>query len=180
MADYQGAVPVQTVRDDEFKIKIVDFASGGTATAGLKIEADGSVNTNSKITDGTNNLVINDDGSVNVRIDDGTEVFFYDTDVAVPSGNTVTYDLVATNTKTLEVSLVTVGARGAVKVEVSKWDGTTATPVKTWFQQPAVNTAMAFQSITIVGDGTNALRVVITNQDKSASDVYCSIEGVEA
>lgn len=37
MADFNGAKPVMTVRDDEFKVKIVDRASGDSATKVLSI-----------------------------------------------------------------------------------------------------------------------------------------------
>ena len=42
MADFNGSKPVQTVRDNEFKIKVVDFASGATATNGWDINGDGA------------------------------------------------------------------------------------------------------------------------------------------
>ncbi len=207
MADYQGAVPVQTVRDDEFKIKIVDFASGGTATAGLKIETDGSVNvrlsdgtdslainadgslntvsshttSSTKIGDGTDLLAVNADGSINVKsiIDDGAEVVDYGSSLAVAAAATANFDYVVTDTKTFKGSFVTVGARGAAKIEIGTWDGTTFTVLKTVFQQPAVNTPIAIPAVTLLGDATAAIRVAVTNNDKAASDLYCTIEGAE-
>lgn len=41
MADFNGAKPVQTVRDDEFKIILVDGQSGDTATKKLSIVGEG-------------------------------------------------------------------------------------------------------------------------------------------
>jgi hypothetical protein len=218
MGDYQGAVPTRTVRDDEFKIKIVDFASGESATAGLKIEADGSVNTNSKITDGTHTLeinadgsinsvvtatdldirdlthvsdsvkvgdgtdvlAVNADGSINVRLDDGTEVCDYGTSAAVAANADGTFDYVVTSGKTFEGECVTVGARGAVKVQIgTSADGVAFTPKKVVFQQPAENGPIAFPTLKLLGDGTALVRVIVTNLDKAASDLYCTIEGTE-
>lgn len=207
MGDYQGSKPVQTVRDDEFKIKIVDFASGGTATAGLKIETDGSVNvrlsdgtdalainadgsvntvashttSSTKVGDGTDFLAINADGSINVvaSLNDGAEVVDYGTSAAVAAAASANFDYVVTDTKTFKGSFVTVGARGACKVEIGTWNGTTFTPLKVVFQAPAENNPIAIPSVKLLGDATAAIRVTVTNQDKAASDLYCTIEGAE-
>lgn len=207
MADFQGSKPVMTVRDDEFKIKIVDFASGGTATAGLKVEADGSVNTrvtdgtetlainadgsvntvsshttsSTQIGDGTDLMVVNTDGSINVQaiINDGAEVVDYGTSAAVAAAASANFDYVVTDTKTFKGSFVTVGARGATKVEIGTWDGTTFTPLKVVFQAPAENNPIAIPSVSLLGDATAAIRVTVTNLDKAASDLYCTIEGAE-
>jgi len=42
MADFEGSLPIKTVRDDDVKLKIVDWASGSEATAGWSIDANGA------------------------------------------------------------------------------------------------------------------------------------------
>lgn len=179
MADFQGAVPVQTARDDEFKVKIVDFFGGSTATAGLKVEADGSVNTNSKITDGTDTLAVNSDGSINVVVADGTEICDYQTSAAVATNGTDDFDYVVTSGKTFKGQFVLVGGRGATQATVGTYDGTTFVPKAVYFQQPAMNIPIPISTLTLLGDGTAAIRVTVKNLDKSASDLYCTIQGAE-
>lgn len=218
MADYEGALPTKTVRDDEFKIKIVDFSSGEIATAGLKIEADGSVNTNTKITDGTNDLVVNADGSLNAVVTasdldirdltaasdsvsikngantlavnadgsintgiPGVEVLDYGSSTAVAANASANFDYLVTNTKVFKNAVVTVGARGAVKVEIgtSADGGTTFDVKKTVFQLPADNKTIECPGLKLTGDGTAIVRVKVTNNDKAASDIYCTIEARE-
>ena len=223
MADFQGSMPVKTVRDDEFKIKLVDFSGTGTASTGLKIETDGSVNTNSKITDGTNHLAISAGGALtviatdldirnlnatddhvtvsataldirhlasgtdsvavtgSVAVNEGTPVKRYlKSSSPVAANGTYSVDYVTTSAKTFVGKFVTVGARGACRIDVGFWDGVSSfIPELTVFQEPAMNFPLPIPSITQVGDGTVGIRVTVTNLDADASDLYTSIQGAE-
>lgn len=270
MADFDGAVEIKTIRDNETKIILVDGASGTSATkklsiadvgdavsagvndfgvpvltekagnyallkqgaeglltqitdaAGddLDINPDGSV----KIGDGTNVLAISatgeasvsvtkaqgvdgatapvetlqvggkdgsgnlqtistdSSGNVNVNIVPNagiTKVMDYQTTATVGSGSVVTHDYVITNLKTFTGLAVLVGARGQVEVRVGTYNGTTFTPKLTYFQQPKENIDHIIPCLTYLGDGTNAIRVEITNLDGSSSNVYSTLQGTE-
>lgn len=240
MADFEGALPIRTARDDDVKVKLVDFAGGDPATAGLKIESDGSVNaritdgtntlavnadgsanTVSKISDGTDTLEINTDGSLNavVKVSDGTDTMSVNTDGSVntltkitdgtdtleintdgslnvsvtaagtkvvypdtatlAANATETFDYVVTSGKTFQGDLVLVGGEGKTKVEFGTWNGTLFTSKGVYFQQPAMNTPVPLPSLELLGDGTAAIRVLVTNKDKASSDVYLSLQGRE-
>jgi hypothetical protein len=237
--DYAGALPIRTERDDEVKIKLVDFEGADPATAGLKIEADGSVNTNTKITDGTDTLAVNTDGSVNTQITDGTDTLAVNTDgsintvsqisdgtgtlaintggsinaqvtdgtdvlainsdgtvnvVSVDGGSKVcvygehlalaqntsgTTDYVVTDTKTFVGKSLLVGGLGAAKIVFGTWNGTALTVKGTYFQQPGDNKSIDLPSLELLGDATAAIRVVVTNKDKAASDLHITLQGNE-
>jgi hypothetical protein len=180
MADFAGAVPTRTERDDEFKIKLVDFSSGGTATAGVKVEADGSVNTNSKIIDSdSNELNINPDGSINVLINQGTKVLDYSSALAVAAGASTNFDYVVTDTKTFNGIDLLVGCEAKTKVEFGTFDGTDFTSKGVYFQQAALNHSVGISCLSLLGNGTDLIRVIVTNKDKQATDIYCAIQGTE-
>jgi hypothetical protein len=255
MADFAGAVGVSTLRNDDFKVKIVDAASGDVATNVLAINADGSVNTVTKITDGTDDLGVNADGSINavvtatdldirnltaasdsVSISDGTNALDvnadgsinvvatatdldiralshttdsvkvgdgttfidvnsdgsinvvsskgapkldYGTSAAVAKDATANFDYVITSGKTFTGESILIGAEGKTKATFGSWDGSTFTPMGVFFQQPSLNEDKNIQAVQLVGDGTLAFRVTVTNKDQHASDLYCTIQGFE-
>lgn len=178
MADFHGALPVRTIRDDEFKVKLVDYSGGSIATTGLNIDAQGRAATRTFVTDGTDFLAINSDGSINIRLDDGDEKHHYGESLALGAGSSANFDYVVADGKNFQLKQVLVGARGAVKVEIGVYDGTNFTTKYTYFQQPALNIPIK-SILKILGDGTTAVRVRVTNLDAQASDVYCAIEGAE-
>jgi hypothetical protein len=282
MSDFNGAKPVQTVRDDEFKVKIVDRASGDTATKVLAVVAetdayssgvndlgvpvmgkDGSGNAviipvplpitdnggsitvdasdldirdldatqdNVAISDGTDTLAVNTDGSINAVISDGdgsitvdasdldirdldastdnvaisdgtdvlavntdgsinvnvalggTRVLDYKTTATVGVGSEVLHSYVVTNTKTFIGKVALVGARGAVKVRIgTSSDGIALDAVKyVYFQDPKENIDHNIEMLTLLGDGTKAIMIGITNLDGTTSDVYSTLQGIEA
>ena len=263
MSDFNGAKPVMTERDDEFKVKIVDRASGDSATKVLSIvhegdavsggtndsgvfamvkdsdgnadilqkNADGEipvavrdlthVSDSVKVGDGTDLMAVSADGEASVEITkaqgapgaaapaeavqiagtDGTNlrvistdatgrvravieevgsaVLDYKTTATVASGAVSTHDYVITDTLTFKGASVLVGARGAVKVRVGTYDGTTFTPKMAYFQDPKENRQMDISKLTALGDGTLAIRVEITNKDGQTSDTYSTLQGSE-
>src|SRR6056297_253258 len=250
MADFNGAVGVATIRDDEFKIKLVDGASGENASNVLTINASGQALTltdinnevtvnatdldiralesatdsvtviatdldiralesatdsvtviatdldirdltfaadsidasgsSIKITDDTETLAINADGSINVvPLNEGTLVNYFQTSAAVASDASADFDYTVTNTSTFEGTNVLVGCRAACKVEVGTFDGTTFTPKFTYFQQPSVNNTVDVQALSLIGDGTAAIRIKVTNLDNQATDIYSTLQGID-
>jgi hypothetical protein len=265
MADFDGSKPVKTLRDNEFAVRLVDGASGSSATKLLSIlaegdsltgsfaalvafkdasgnakipevNADGSLNTvitatdldirdlthlsdsvkigdgvefleinadgslnavveatdfdirdlthvsdSVKVGDGTDFLAINTDGSVNAKTAlPGSKVLDYKTSATVGAGSVTTHDYVVGNALTFIGKTVLVGAKGAVKVRVGTYDGTTFVPKFTYFQDPKENIDHDIANLELLGDGTDAIRIEITNTDGQSSDVYSTLMGYEA
>jgi hypothetical protein len=234
MADFDGAKPIKTVRDDETKIKIVDGQSGDVATDVLSIVQAGdaySAGTNdfgvpamakdtvsgnavilpvplpiddngSSITvdasaldirgldyttdnvaikdaDG-DQLAINSDGSLNVTTngESGTLKAEYATEATVGVNSEIIKFFPVTNLKTAWGKTLLIGARGGVKVRFGlSSNGTSITTVKgVYFQDPKENRDHDISYLSLLGDGTAAIAVGVTNTDASTSDVYWSIQ----
>lgn len=135
---------------------------------------------NVAISDGTNTLAVNTDGSLNVVISEFGEsrVCSYTTSAAVAKDTSVNHDYVITSGKVFRGFDVLVGARGNCKVEGGLFDGSTFTPKFTYVQQPGLNLPVPIKGIEATGDGTLALRLTITNLDNT-SDLYSTIQGVQ-
>jgi hypothetical protein len=308
MSDYRGSLPVKTVRDDEFKIKIVDAASGDVATKLLNIAAvgdavsagvndsgavamiakdntgdyallsvdasgnmliagsvaiSGSVTVTAtdldirnlafatdtvdvsgsavtvsatnldirdlthasdsvKIGDGTNFAAINASGELAIDMvaqsatgsavpaqavmvggTDGTnlralktdstgqlqvvvvsesaptKVVYYSTSSALAASTATTHDYVVTNAATFKGKKVLAAGLEAIKVRVGTYNGTTFTPKFACFAQPGQALEIDICQLELLGDGTDAIRVEITNLGGDASDVYSTIQGTE-
>ena len=134
-----------------------------------------------KIGDGTEFLAINTDGSINVIVqeDTGVETVDYSTSAAVAAGASVNHDLVFASASKL--FQVIASASGKIKVEVQIETGS-ATGV---FNSKAVNfNSTANPNINInlakyaaIPAGAR-VRVVVTNKDNQAQDVYSTILAV--
>lgn len=103
----------------------------------------------------------------------------YQTSATVGANSVVNHDYVVTNAKTFTGKYVLVGARGATKVRVGTWNGTAFTPKFAFFQQIQDNKDHVIDCLSLLGDGTAAIRVEITNTDGQSSDVYSTLQGVE-
>jgi hypothetical protein len=133
--------------------------------------------------DGTNIVPIKVDSSgavVTVSSSDAAaDVLDYQTTATVGVGNPTNHDYLITTAKTFKGRKVLVGARGAVKVRVGTYNGTTFTPKFCYFQDPKENTDHDISRLTDIGDGTEKIRVEITNLDSAGSDVYSTLQGDE-
>jgi hypothetical protein len=156
-----------------------DFNAGATGAQTLRTVANqGAPNSlanawPTKVTDGTNTLAPNSDGSINVKITDrtaGTDINDYKTATVLAAGvDNHDYTAVAT----FNLTQVEATGSGKAKIEV-KINGvtkfvqfnSTATPnMSIHFEQPLVAT---------VGQ---VVRVVVTNRDNQSQDVYSTISG---
>jgi hypothetical protein len=133
-----------------------------------------------KIGDGTETLAINTDGSINAVTTKqlSGNVVDYGTSAAVAKDGTADFDYVVATGKTFIGSNILVGTRGACKVTFGTYDGTTFVPKGVLFQQAAFNGPIQIPNLTLVGDGTNLIRVTVKNLD-SATDLFCTIQGQE-
>lgn len=253
MAEFEGSKPVQTIRDDEFKIQIVDGASGTAATRKVSVVQEGdafAAATNDSgiptiIKDSAGNalipsagaggglsvelfdadgdeLAISTAGEAHVRIhnaqgvdgavapaeavavagvdaagnlqtlltdstgkvivipsEEGTNIIDYAETASAPVGTPQNIDYVVTNATTFKGEKVLVGCRGRVKVRVGTYNGTTFTPFFCYYQDPKENFDHDIQNLSLAGDGTNAIRIEVTNQDGSANDIHTTLQGRE-
>lgn len=106
MADYDSSLPARTESAGDIDVFISDAT---TSTQKLKVNADGSIDTNfatgSKIivTDGTDDLEVNADGSINVKQDK----LAFATDTVDVSGSDVTATVSATDLDIRDLSAST-------------------------------------------------------------------------
>jgi hypothetical protein len=127
-----------------------------------------------KIGDGTDFLAVNTDGSINVKITDGspgTEVNDYDTDAAVAGGATGTHTYTSGGNFYLQQIEATASGKLKIVVKVNgvtKFVGfnSTANPnISFHLEQPIL--ATSGQTVTVER----------TNKDNQAQDVYSTISG---
>jgi hypothetical protein len=105
----------------------------------------------------------------------GTEILDYKTAAAVAAGSSDTHTYTVTALKTLSLQQIVASASGKIKVEI-KLAGSTKIVLFNSTSEP--NVSYTFFAPQAVAAGV-AVAVVITNLDKSAMDVYSTIEGVE-
>ena len=179
MADFEGALPIKSVRDDDVKFKLVDYSGGETSTTGLAIDVDGEIGVKVRDVAG-DTLGINTDGSINVVLGDGGKlpVCSYNESLAVAKNGSVDFDYVVTSGKTFKGYNILVGSRGAVKIVVGTYDGTTLTTKATFFQLPAQNRTTRIPTLNLLGDGTASVRVTVINLDNT-TDLSATIMGYE-
>lgn len=170
--------------------------SDGTDT--LAVNADGSINSvvtatdldirdlthvsdSVKVGDGTDFLAVNSDGSINVVIEEnpGTEVVNYDTSAAVAGGATDNHDYTSTN---FLLQGFYASASGKLKAELQIETGAATNVFNTYAVQfnSTANPNMEFmlKSAFQVPAGAR-VRVIRTNRDNQAQDVYSTILGIE-
>jgi hypothetical protein len=180
--DANGAI-IASISDGTHSVAVNDDGSINavvTATA-LDIRALDHSTDSVKLGDGTTFIDVNTDGSINVRAVtiSTNNVFKYNTSAAVAKNLDATHDYIVTDLNTFHGETVCVGARGAVKVQLGTWDGTTFVVKSIWFQLPACNEDHRISHLALAGNGTKAIRLVITNIDNNASDIYSNIQGAE-
>jgi hypothetical protein len=117
MADYASSLPIRTEANGDVVVKITD----STETYFWAIDSNGvgsvsfPAGTEFKITDGTDDLAINTDGSINTTITDGTDTLGINTDGSI---------LIGDGTETLAI-----GTNGEVTALIS--DGTDSLAINT-------------------------------------------------
>lgn len=133
------------------------------------------------IGDGTDFLSVNTDGSINVVVqeDVGTEVVNYDTTAAVAGGASDNHDLVFASASKLHQVLAT--ASGKLKVEVQIESGAATNVFNTVavrFNSTATpDCDMSLAKYAAIPAGAR-VRVIRTNKDNQAQDVYSTIVAI--
>lgn len=160
----------------------VNIQDGGNSitvdAADLDIRDLTHVSDSIKVGDGTDFLAINADGSINVVSQDepGTETVNYDTTAAVAGGASDNHDfLVTTGGKLFQVMA---SASGKLKVEVQIETGSATgvfNTVMVGFNSTATpNIDLPLKKYATIPTGAR-VRVIRTNKDNQAQDVYSTI-----
>lgn len=191
MADYDSSLPIKTETSGDVDVFISDST---TPTQKLKVNADGSIDSNITatdldirdlsasqdnvaISDGTDTLAINSDGSINVKVDSdvsGDEIVDFQTSVSVAKNSSVNHDYTVSALKTFIGQEAWISGSGKLKVELlvngsTNWVGfnSTANP----------NIRIPLNKI-VKASAAQVIRFTITNRD-NAQDVYSTLAGVE-
>jgi hypothetical protein len=112
----------------------------------------------------------------------GTEVHNYNTAASLAAAATSNHDYTVTATKTFKASKFWAAASGKLKIEVQvSLNGTVFTTKFVGFNSTSEpNIAIDLNQFTLSDTGTGSIvRVIRTNLDKAAMDVYSTISGVE-
>lgn len=129
-----------------------------------------------RVGDGTDFISVNTDGSINVVIADGTPgtpINDYNTAVAVASAATSNHDYTVPGGETFYLNQIEASGTGKMKIEIQV-NGTTR------FVQfnSTANTSMSIHiENPIVATAGQIVRIVRTNRDNQAQDLYSTICG---
>lgn len=161
----------------------VNIQDGGNSitvdAADLDIRDLSASQDNVAISDGTDTLAVNTDGSINVNVLDqipGTEVCEYNTSTSVAKNASVNHDYTVTAATTFFGSQAWVSGSGKLKAQllvdsVVKFVGfnSTANP----------NIEIPLQKLVTAAAG-EVVRITITNLDKQPQDLYSTLLGEES
>jgi hypothetical protein len=112
----------------------------------------------------------------------GTSVNNYNTVAAVAAGATSNHTYTITALKTFNGKKIWASASGALKIEVQiSADGVAFSTLWVGFNSTAApNISIDLDELVFLESGTgSAIRVIRTNEDKKAMDVYSTISGTE-
>lgn len=177
MADFDSSLPVRTENDGDVVAKIVDSTNAFT----WLIDANGIGQVN--LNDGTNELTINSDGSINVNVVQavvGDEKHIYDTATAIaPNTPTDVVDYTVTAATTFILKQVFAACAGKSKVEVLVGpSGSEVSQAVAFISTANGNVDIKFAQPIEVAAGDKIL-VTMTNKDNANTDLYAFINGNE-
>lgn len=174
-----GATPVATPIAGKYEATPTTYTDGDATPflTSVNGKMQTIVSANDSINSETNPIYVQTvDGTVS-----GIEIIDYETSASVASAGSSNHDYTVTATKTLKVKQVEVSASGALKVEIQSG------PIATLTTKMVGFTSMAnpvfkfdFQGLLEVPDtSTGTFRLIRTNREGSAMDVYSTIIGTE-
>jgi predicted aspartyl protease len=223
MADYSSSQPVRTETAGDVVAKIVD--TGGTNEWSIDANNIGQVNLNDgtnslvigaggeitvtfatgaevKITDGTDDLEVNTDGSINTVITDGTDTLDINTDgsinvnivTAAVSGEVHEYDTTSATAPNTPTTVVDYTVTAATTLLLKSWQIAGSGKVKGELKVgPAASEVTKAVAFITSSNGTHTevfpapievvagdkVLVVMTNRDQANADLYAWINGNE-
>lgn len=168
-----------------------DFNAGATGAQTLRTSANqGAPNSVANswptlVTDGTDTLAVNTDGSINVVIADatpGTPVNDYKRAIGIAAGASDNHDYTVTALKTLYLNQIESTGSGKAKMEVTVETAVASGTFTTRFAQfnstSNPNMVIHLDNPIPVAAGVR-VRVIMTNKDLVAQDMYSTISGYE-
>lgn len=168
-----------------------NFGAGATGAQTLRVEANqgaSGIAANgwfTRVTDGTDTLQVNTDGSLNVNVSGnpaGTEINNYNVALALAAAASSNHDYTVTVATTFYLSQVEAAASGKMKIEVQVETGVATGIFTTRFVQfnstAQTNMSIRLASPVNVAAGVR-VRVIRTNRDNQSQDVYSTISGQE-
>jgi len=179
-----GPLTNTELRAADVNVNVTNASVTVTASA-LDIRALSPATDSVKISDGTDSLAINADGSLNVVVTSsvaGTPVCSFDQGSAIAAAASSNHDYTVSSGKQLKLTGVLASASGKMKVEVQVETGVGAGTFNTkfvGFNSTATPNVQIFPTGDIMVAAGVKVRVIRTNLDKSAENVYSTIEGSE-
>lgn len=197
MADYDSSLPMRTETNGDAAVKIVD---GATPANELTVESDGSVNARSK--DGAGNSITSTSGKMDVALNDeagnpftaanplpvsleessGDEKVEFDQADSIAKDASDNHDYTVTAAKTMLLSKIWCSASGKARFEVQFEDGPAAGTFTTkWVGFNSTSSPNLDIPAEKIGKQVAGaiVRIIRTNLDNQAQDLYSTIVGVE-
>jgi len=184
MQDGAGTALTSTLQGAKQSLHVAVVNSGGTIVDPTQIRALAYTTDFVAVKGSTGNqLAVNADGSINVSAGAaGTPVLAYNTASAIAAAGTSNHDYTVTAGKTFTFKGFSASASGRMKIEVqletAAASGVFNTKFVVFSSADAQISQAVFSNITQVASAK--VRIIRTNLDKSAMDVYSTIEGSEA
>jgi hypothetical protein len=170
-----GANTIRTAAQIGNATGAADFNNGATDAQTLRVAANlavGGANVS-----GTNPVPVSITSALV-----GTSINDYNTAAAVAAGGTSNHVYTITSAKTFNGKKIWASASGALKIEVQvSPDGSTYTTKWVGFNSTATpNITIDLDELVFLESGTGStIRIIRTNEDKKAMDVYSTISGTE-
>ncbi len=178
-----------TVSATDLDIRDLDFATDSVDVSGSSVTVSATdldirdlnhASDSVKVGDGTDFLAVNSDGSINVKVSDrsGTEADSYNTAAAIASGGTSNHDY--TTTGAFRLTSVHASGSGKMKIEVqietASGSNTFNTKCVKFNSTSTPDMDWNLSSPILVASGAR-VRIIRTNRDNQAQDVYSTILG---
>jgi hypothetical protein len=133
------------------------------------------------ITDGTEALAINADGSINVVVSGASGTKVHDYKTATPAAGASDNHDYTVSTGPFELSRVEWAGSGKTKVEVQYGPIASLATVAVGFAEKDSKNYIEFNpTLSVPATGTGTVRVIVTNRQGAAVDVYSTIMGTDA
>lgn len=185
-----GANTIRTAAQIGNATGAADFNAGATGAQTLRTHANqGAPGTAAngwftRVTDGTDTMLVNTDGSINVVIADstpGTPINDYNTAAAIAASGTSNHTYTAGGAG-LQLNQIEASGSGKMKIEVQIETGVGTGTYTTRFVQfnstSTANMTIHIENPIVVATGVN-VRIIRTNKDNQAQDVYSTISGYQ-
>ena len=185
-ADQQGTWNIGTVTTLTGITNDVNIADGGNSITVDAVDLDiraldhVTIGDSVRIGDGVETLAVNADGSINVVIGGSAGTKVHDYATATPgAGASANNDYTVVGT-TFELSRVEWSGSGKMKVEVQVGPVAGLVTKAVGFTEKDTKDYIEFNPVLVVPvTGTGTVRVIMTNRQGAATDVYSTIMGTD-